>query len=67
MPTYAECSVKSRYGNPSEFAHWRKMAGYRNRLVHVYPDVDDHLLDEFLRTRLGDLDRFQGEVLKFLA
>jgi uncharacterized protein YutE (UPF0331/DUF86 family) len=34
------------------------MARFRNRLVHVYWDVDDRRVSEYLQESLGDLDRF---------
>ncbi|MEW6233559.1 MAG: DUF86 domain-containing protein [Chloroflexota bacterium] len=51
---------------PQEFTRTlEKMAGFRNRLVHVYAQIDDHLVYEFLRARLGDFDKFQDYILKF--
>jgi uncharacterized protein YutE (UPF0331/DUF86 family) len=38
------------------------MARFRNRLVHMYFDVDDARVAEFLRTGLADLDRFARSV-----
>lgn len=38
------------------------MAGMRNRLVHVYWEVDADRLHELLRTRLDDFDRFATEI-----
>lgn len=40
----------------------RSMARFRNRLVHMYWDVDDTLVAEYLRDSLGDLDRFAQAV-----
>lgn len=52
---------------PPEFTRTlEKMAGFRNRLVHVYAQIDDHLVHEFLRTRLDDFNRFQEYILKFI-
>ena len=42
--------------------HLRSMARFRNRLVHVYWDVDDDLVAEYLHGPLGDLDRFAREI-----
>lgn len=42
------------------------MARLRNRLVHVYEDVDPDQVLELLRTRLGDFDRFAEEVVAHL-
>lgn len=38
------------------------MARFRNRLVHLYFDVDDSRVWEFLQTSLGDLDSFARSV-----
>ncbi|MBI3742300.1 MAG: DUF86 domain-containing protein, partial [Chloroflexi bacterium] len=52
---------------PEDFTRTlEKMAGFRNRLVHVYSNVDDKIVHEFLRTRLGDLELFKKRVLEFL-
>lgn len=42
------------------------MARFRNRLVHLYWDVDDALVREYLATRLTDLASFAENVSKFL-
>lgn len=42
------------------------MARMRNRLVHVYEDVDPALVHEVLQDRLDDFDRFAGEVTNHL-
>lgn len=34
------------------------MARFRNRLVHLYWDVDDGQVQEYLQTSLGDIERF---------
>jgi uncharacterized protein YutE (UPF0331/DUF86 family) len=34
------------------------MARFRNRLVHLYWEVDDALVHQYLQERLGDLDLF---------
>lgn len=44
---------------PQDFAEeLRKMARFRNRLVHMYWAVDTVELHKVLRERLGDFDRF---------
>jgi uncharacterized protein YutE (UPF0331/DUF86 family) len=43
------------------------MAGFRNLLVHLYWEVDDRRLYDFLTTQLGDFDRFVAHVLDFMA
>lgn len=32
------------------------MARFRNRLVHIYWDVDDRKIQEYLQTAVGDLE-----------
>jgi uncharacterized protein YutE (UPF0331/DUF86 family) len=44
----------------------RRMKGLRNLLVHEYGRIDDRLVFETVRNRLGDFDAFRGEVLAFL-
>jgi len=45
----------------------QRMARFRNRLVHLYWDVDAETIYEILRTRLDDFDRFKGYLLAFLV
>lgn len=42
------------------------MAGLRNRLVHVYWEVEADRVHELLQTRLDDFDRFAREVTQHL-
>ena len=45
----------------------RQMAQFRNRLVHMYWDVDSETLyDEILHEDLGDFDRFVQAVLNYM-
>jgi uncharacterized protein YutE (UPF0331/DUF86 family) len=44
----------------------RKMAKFRNRLVHLYWEVSDQQVHEILRTRLGDFKRFTNSMASFL-
>lgn len=44
----------------------RRMKRMRNILVHEYGRVDDELIFETVRQRLGDFDAFTGEILAFL-
>jgi uncharacterized protein YutE (UPF0331/DUF86 family) len=44
----------------------RRMKGLRNLLVHEYGRINDELVFETVRGRLGDFDAFKGEVLAFL-
>jgi uncharacterized protein YutE (UPF0331/DUF86 family) len=45
----------------------RRMKGCRNILVHEYGHVLDELIFEAITTRLGDFDRFRGDVLQALS
>jgi uncharacterized protein YutE (UPF0331/DUF86 family) len=38
------------------------MARFRNRLVHLYWDVDDAMVFSYLEERLGDFDRFAAAI-----
>lgn len=42
------------------------MKGLRNLLVHEYGRINDRLVFETVRERLGDFGAFKGEVLGFL-
>ena len=42
------------------------MAKFRNRLVHIYWDVDDETLYKILRNNLTDLERFLKELGELL-
>jgi uncharacterized protein YutE (UPF0331/DUF86 family) len=44
----------------------RRMRGLRNLLVHEYGRINDEVVFETTRQRLGDFDAFKGEVLAFL-
>lgn len=44
----------------------RRMRGMRNLLVHEYGRVDDQLVFETIRDRLGDLDACKRAILDFL-
>jgi uncharacterized protein YutE (UPF0331/DUF86 family) len=43
-----------------------KMAGYRNRLVHLYHQVSEEELHEIIRTNLKDIKLFQEQILRYL-
>lgn len=43
-----------------------KMAKFRNRLVHIYWEIDDKLLYSIIEDHLGDLNRFIKSIAKFL-
>ncbi|MCX7792804.1 MAG: DUF86 domain-containing protein [Thermodesulfovibrionales bacterium] len=43
-----------------------KMAGYRNRMVHMYHEVSAEELYEIIKNNLSDIERFITEVTRFL-
>ena len=44
-----------------------QMVRFRNRLVHIYWDIDDSELYTILQTRLGDVSRFLREYGAFIG
>ena len=53
---------------PNDFAGvLTNMACFRNRLVHVYWEVDTERVYNIIQTKLGDLEDFKGYILAFLA
>lgn len=44
----------------------RRMKGLRNLLVHEYGRINDQIVFETIRQRLGDFDTFKREILAFL-
>ena len=44
----------------------RRMRGLRNLLVHEYGRINDELVFDTVRQRLGDFEAFKREVLEFL-
>ena len=44
-----------------------QMARFRNRLVHIYWDIDDTEIYRIIRTRLQDIRRFLREIGNFLG
>ncbi|GAG51554.1 unnamed protein product, partial [marine sediment metagenome] len=44
----------------------RLMAGYRNRLVHFYHDVNDNELYLILKNNLSDMENFVKEIKTFI-
>jgi uncharacterized protein YutE (UPF0331/DUF86 family) len=52
----------------SDFAdELKKMARFRNRLVHLYWDVDTAELRRILETKLGDFDRYLSEIGAYMT
>ncbi len=45
----------------------RNMAKFRNRLVHLYWEVDDKQVHEILKNRLNDFKTFLDNLSKFLG
>lgn len=44
----------------------KQMAGLRNRLVHLYWDVDDEQIYSYLQNNLDDFDKYAQHILDFL-
>ena len=44
----------------------KNMAKFRNRLVHLYWEVDDAQLYDILQHRLGDFKKFLNSIAQFL-
>ncbi len=42
------------------------MARFRNRLIHLYWEVDDNQIYEILQSRLDDFKTFLDQIGKFL-
>lgn len=51
---------------PNLASRMRDLAGLRNRLVHVYGDIDDGRVHEYLSSGLRDLDAFARSVAGLL-
>ncbi len=43
-----------------------KMAGYRNRMVHLYHEVSPEEIYNILQNHLDDIERFISEIVSFL-
>jgi uncharacterized protein YutE (UPF0331/DUF86 family) len=59
--TYAEAfrSLQEIGILPPDFAvEMQAMARFRNRLVHLYWEIEAQMIYDILQTRLGDLERF---------
>jgi uncharacterized protein YutE (UPF0331/DUF86 family) len=44
-----------------------RMARFRNRLVHLYWEIDDREVYRILTTRLDDLERFMKEIGRYIG
>lgn len=42
------------------------MARFRNRLIHIYWDIDNDRIYDLLREDMGDIERFHAEFLRAL-
>jgi uncharacterized protein YutE (UPF0331/DUF86 family) len=52
---------------PDEVAHLLgQMAGLRNRLVHLYWQIDEELIYKYMKSNLIDFDRYSQLILEFL-
>jgi len=62
-------SVLGEYGVvKEEFAkELRKMARFRNRLVHIYWEVDDKQVYKIMQSNLGDFKTFLNSISSFLS
>ena len=62
-------SVLGEYGVVNEeFAkELRKMARFRNRLVHIYWEIDDRQIYKIMQSNLGDFKTFLKSISSFLS
>ena len=52
---------------PKDFSETMQlMAGFRNRLVHLYWEVDNEELYKYLQNQLGDFDAYVHHILDFV-
>ncbi|MGI8875823.1 MAG: type VII toxin-antitoxin system HepT family RNase toxin [Egibacteraceae bacterium] len=52
---------------PDHVALMQDLTGLRNRLVHLYDDIDDRLVHEALGEGLGDLEDFATAIARLLV
>lgn len=45
----------------------KEMAKFRNRLVHIYWEIDENQIYDILLTRLGDFKTFLDQLARFLS
>lgn len=43
-----------------------ELTGLRNRIVHVYDEIDHNLIYQCLQNELGDMDDFVGLITKYI-
>lgn len=61
--TFTICSENSFFPE-QQVKTFASMARFRNRLVHIYWDIDNNELHDILTTRLADFELFIQAVLK---
>jgi len=42
-----------------------KMVGLRNRLVHLYWEIDEELVFEHIQSNLADFDQFTFQIIQY--
>ena len=53
---------------PTDLGHrLRQMAKFRNRLVHLYGEIDDRTALRIAREDLGDIEAFKTAILKYVG
>lgn len=53
---------------PAELSHkLRQMAKFRNRLVHLYGEIDDQAVHQIARSDIRDMDQFKAAILDHFA
>ena len=45
----------------------KEMKGFRNILVHDYAHIDEQIVFQMAKTRLGDFESFKQEMLRYLS
>ena len=65
--TAIDCLVEANVLPPSFGERFRRIAGFRNVLVHGYLDVDLDLIAEILSEQLDDFEEFAGHVERWFA
>lgn len=49
-----------------KLVEYQEMARFRNRLVHMYDDVDNRVIYEVLQKHLGDYESFIKDIVQYL-
>lgn len=66
---YAECFKSlgdAQIIDPALAARLSQMARFKNRLVHIYWDIDYGQVYDIIRHDIGDLEEFSRQVVKLL-